>query len=76
MKTRNQIKSQYALLGMTQRDHAKKIGKCPQVVCEVIKGRTTSREIMEAIAADLFNLPPEKVWGARYKPLKLDSARG
>ncbi len=76
MKTPNQIRSQYALLGLRQRAHAKKIGKSPQVLCEVIKGRTTSREIMEAIAADLFNLPPEKVWGARYKPLKLDSARG
>ena len=76
MKTRNQILAQYKLLGIKQRAHAKQIKKSPSTLCEVIKGRTTSREIMEAIAADLFKLPPEKVWGKRYKPLKSDDVRG
>ena len=76
MMSPNQIRAKYALLGLRQREHAKQMGKSPQVLCEVIKGRTTSREIMEAIAADLFNLPPEKVWGKRYKPLKSDDVRG
>jgi lambda repressor-like predicted transcriptional regulator len=76
MMSSNQIRAKYALLGLRQKEHAKKMGKSPQLLSEVIKGRTTSREVMEAIAADLFKLPPEKVWGNRYKPLKSEGAAG
>jgi len=67
----NQIRAKYVITGLKQRAHAKKIGVSPQVLCEVIKGRTTSRRIMEAVAADLFKLPPEKVWGKRYPSTRL-----
>jgi lambda repressor-like predicted transcriptional regulator len=71
MMSPNQIRAKYVMSGIKQRAHAKKIGVSPQVLCEVIKGRTTSRRIMEAVAADLFKLPPEKVWGKRYPSARL-----
>ena len=71
MMSPNQIRAKYVMSGLKQRAHAKKIGVSPQVICEVIKGRTTSRRVMDAIAADLYNLPPEKVWGKRYPSTKI-----